>query len=114
MHFECVLLVGTCFARKASWPAAHVKAALKAEHMAAPTSRLQQLQKVLANREPSTHGQPYCLPVAAVRQKRRINTLGAVAEAVVPVACDRGLRLREIKSIIACLSVARAECTLIA
>src|SRR3546814_12218730 len=32
-------MVGTRSARKASWPAAHVIAALKAGHMAAPTSR---------------------------------------------------------------------------
>jgi transposase len=41
VHLECVLLVGTGSARKASWPAAHVRAATKAEHMAAPTSELQ-------------------------------------------------------------------------
>src|SRR4051794_3452561 len=58
VHLECVLLVGTGSARKASWPAAHVRAATKAEHMAAPTSELQRSQKTLANGEPSTHGEP--------------------------------------------------------
>jgi hypothetical protein len=38
VHLECELLVGIWSARKASWPAAHVRAASKAEHMAAPTS----------------------------------------------------------------------------
>ena len=32
------------------------KAASKAGHMAAPTSAVQKLQKILANGEPSTHG----------------------------------------------------------
>ena len=55
-HFKCVSSIGTRDARMALWPAANEQAARQAGQMAAPTSVVQTLQKVLANGESSTDG----------------------------------------------------------
>src|SRR3954464_4091662 len=77
MHLECVLLVGTGSARKASWPAAHVRAATKAEHMAAPTSELQRSQKPLP-----TESRPHTATLSRLAAQRPCRTVVAVDEFV--------------------------------